>query len=296
VELSYKQEVSVGVLVLAGLIVFAFGMFWFTGRSVTAGGVRVEAVFTNVGGLKVGDPVHVSGVKKGRVAGVRLERVGRVVVTLELADDVRPHADAAAAVASADFLGAKYVAYDPGSKPELLPEGKPIPGVTEGQFADIATGAATSARELIESINKGLNPGELAADIHDALVATQRGMEALTNAVNGPTVKQTQQTLAAVERVMARFDSVLGSTGAARTGMRLDSLSLNFNLLASRMADATASLKQMLDRMERGEGTFGKMATDTTLYRNMNEALTAISELLKDLKERPGRYLTVKVF
>jgi phospholipid/cholesterol/gamma-HCH transport system substrate-binding protein len=293
VELSYKQEVTVGVLVLAGLIVFAFGMFWFTGRSVTAGGVRVDAVFANVGGLREGDPVQVSGVKKGRVAAVRLERVGRVVVTLELASDVRPHADAAATVASADFLGAKYVAYDPGSKVELLQEGKPIPGVTEGQFAEIAAGAATSAKELIESFSKG---GELATDIRNALLATQRGMEALTKAVDGPTVRQTQQTLAAVERVMVRFDSVLGSSGTARTGMRLDSLSLNFNLLASRMADATASLRQMLDRMERGEGTLGKLATDTTLYRNMNETLKAMSELLKDLKERPGRYLTVKVF
>jgi phospholipid/cholesterol/gamma-HCH transport system substrate-binding protein len=293
VELSYKQEVGVGVLVLAGLMVFAFGMFWFTGRSVTAGGVRVEAVFANVGGLREGDPVQVSGVKKGRVAAVRLERVGRVVVTLELAGDVRPHADAAATVASADFLGAKYVAYDPGSAPELLPDGKSIPGVTEGQFAEIAAGAATSAKELIESFSKG---GELATDIHNALLATQRGMDALTAAVNGPTTKQMELTLAAVERVMTRFDSVLGSTGAARSGMRLDSLSRNFSLLASRMADATASLRQLLDRMERGEGTFGKMATDTMLYHNTNEALRTMSELLKDFKERPGRYLTVKVF
>ena len=47
---------------------------------------------------------------------------------------------------------------------------------------------------------------------------------------------------------------------------------------------------------ECGEGTLGKVATDTMLYKNLTETLGSLSELLKDLKERPGRYLTVKVF
>src|SRR2546427_3087691 len=68
-----------------------------------------------------------------------------------------------------------YVPSDPGSAPELLGEGKPIPGVTEQQFSDVAAGAATSAKELIENVNKGLNPGQLAGDIHATLIATQRG-------------------------------------------------------------------------------------------------------------------------
>jgi len=39
-----------------------------------------------------------------------------------------------------------------------------------------------------------------------------------------------------------------------------------------------------------------KRATDTMLFKNLTETLGSLSELLKDLKERPGRYLTVKVF
>jgi len=48
--------------------------------------------------------------------------------------------------------------------------------------------------------------------------------------------------------------------------------------------------------MDRGEGTLGKMASDTLLYRNLNETLTSLTALMTDLRERPGRYLTVKVF
>ena len=297
-ELSYKEEVGVGALVVAGLIAFTFFMFWLTGRSITSKGVPLPVEFKSVSGLKSGDPVRVSGVKKGRVAGVRLDRVGRVTVTLLLDPDpgVRPHVDATAAVASADFLGAKYVDYNPGANDSLLPPGVPIKGVTEEQFADVAGRAATSANELIANVNKGLNAAELASDIHNTLLATQRGMKALTEATNGPIVKQTQQTLAALERVMQRLDTLLGASKVEQSGARLDTLSANLTQLTTRLTAATGSLKTVLDKMEKGEGTLGKMATDTMLYRNLNETLTSLSALLKDLRERPGRYINVKVF
>ena len=180
-DITYKQEVRVGLLVVVGFLVFTGFMFWLTGRSLVSKSVPVNVVFKNVSGLKEGDPVRVSGVKKGRVGPVRLQRVGHVAVTLQLDPEVRPHNDARATVASADFLGAKYVDYDPGVSDTLLPRGEAIQGLTEEQFADVAQGAAKSAQELIANVNKGLNPGQLASDIHATLIATQRGMGPLSN-------------------------------------------------------------------------------------------------------------------
>jgi ABC-type transporter Mla subunit MlaD len=174
-DLTYKQEVTVGALVLVGFVVFTGFMFWLTGRSIVSKAIVVPVTFKNVSGLKEGDPVRVSGVKKGRVGQVRLQRVGRVTVTLDLDPEVRPHKDARATVASADFLGAKYVDYDPGASDTMLATGQTIAGLTEEQFADVAQGAAKSAQELIANVNKGLNPGQLANDIHNTLLATQRG-------------------------------------------------------------------------------------------------------------------------
>ena len=88
-DLTYKQEVSVGALVLAGLVLFVVLLFWFSGKSLSHSGVYAHVAFANVAGLKEGDPVMVSGVKKGRVAKVALERVGHVLITLELSSDVR---------------------------------------------------------------------------------------------------------------------------------------------------------------------------------------------------------------
>src|SRR5438876_3937272 len=142
-------------MVIVGLIAFTVGMFWLTGRSITSKGVSVPVIFKNVSGLKEGDPVRVSGVKKGRVGQVRLERVGKVTVTLQLDPGVRPHAGATAAVASADFLGAKFVDYDPGPEDApLVAARRPSAGKTEEEVADVAQRAATRANAPIEDRNK----------------------------------------------------------------------------------------------------------------------------------------------
>src|SRR5438046_2112421 len=292
----YECESGVGTSSVAYHIAFTFCVCWLAGRTITSKGVPVAVRCKDVSGLDEGDPVGVSGVKKGRVAHVRLDRVGRVTVALQLDPEVRTDQDATAAVASADFLGAKFVDYNPGINDTLLVTGAHIKGVTEEQFADVASRAATSANELIANVNKGLNASELASDIHNTLMATQRGMEALTSAANGPVIKQTQQTLAALERVMQRLDTLLGASKVEKSGARLDTLSANLTQLTTRLADATGSLKRVLDRMDRGEGTLGKMASDTMLYRNLNETLTSLTALLKDLRERPGRDSNVQVF
>src|SRR3989441_10412584 len=108
-DLTYKQEVTVGALVLVGFLVFTAFMFWLTGRSIVSKAVPVQVEFANVQGLKEGDPVRVSGVKKGRVGPVRLERVGRGTGELQLDPQGQPHKEATAAGAAAGLLCAKYV-------------------------------------------------------------------------------------------------------------------------------------------------------------------------------------------
>lgn len=294
-DLTYKQEVGVGALVLAGLTLFVVGLFWFSGRSIRHKGVYAHVAFTNVAGLKEGDPVLVSGVKVGRVSKVSLERVGRVTVTLELSGEERPRTDASATISSLDFFGAKFVDYIPGSKDEFLPTTSVIAGTKSQELTDIASGVATRANELLGNAT-GLVSDQLAEDIHNTLVATQRGMVALTEVTKGPLVTQSTNSLAALERVMSRLDTLLGAANVKGAGLRLDTLSANLQHLTGELSQSTRALNDLLGKVNRGEGTLGKLASDTLLYGNLNKTLAALTKLLDDLRERPGRYLTVKVF
>jgi len=234
--------------------------------------------------------VMVSGVKKGRVQSVKLERVGKVDVVLELASDVKPHIDASASVGSTDFFGARFVDFSPGDdqKP-YLQDGHQIIGTTPPALMDVATGVATRANELIGNAS-GIVNQQLAEDIHNTLVATQRGLNVLTEAGSGPMIRQATATLSSVERVMAHIDTILGN------GKRIDSLGSNITDLTNQLSQATASLNGLLAKVNKGEGTLGRLASDSTLYNDLHKTLNALTDLLTDLKERPGRYVHVKVF
>jgi phospholipid/cholesterol/gamma-HCH transport system substrate-binding protein len=128
------------------------------------------------------------------------------------------------------------------------------------------------------------------------MVATQRGMAALTAATSGPLVSQSTRALEQLEHVMARVDTLLANANVQKTGVRMDTLTANLARLTSQLASSTASLDTLLSKISRGQGTLGKMATDTVMYGDIHKTLDALSALLNDLRERPGRYLTVKVF
>lgn len=295
-DLTYKQEVGVGALVLAGLVLFVVGLFWFSGRSIGHKGVYANVVFDNAPNLKTGDPVLISGVKVGRVSKVDVRGVGRVLVTLELSGEFRPHTSATASLQTLDFFGTKSIVYSPGADTEpLLPSTRSILGKNPREFMDIAAGAATRANELLGSASGVINT-QLAEDIHNTLIATQRGMAALTEATKGPLVNQSTQTLASLQRVMSRLDTLLGNANVRQTGLRVDTLTANLQRLTGQLAQSTETLNQLMTKINRGEGTLGKLATDSTMYHDLHETLTAVSQLLNDLRERPGRYLTVKVF
>jgi phospholipid/cholesterol/gamma-HCH transport system substrate-binding protein len=285
-DTTYKQEVGVGAFVLLGFAVFVALLLWLTGRSVGGEGERIPVMFSNVAGLKEGDPVMVSGVRVGRVEDVDLERTGKVIVTLSVSSDVRPKVDASAAIAALDLLGAKFIDYAPGVRPEPLPPDQPLVGTQKQELVDMASGVADRANELLGNANAFVSP-QLSQDLHGTLVAVQRAMNQLTEAPDGPFLKQTTRTLAATERVMQRVDSLLGSG----MGRNLDSVSANLASLTSHLGSAMVAIDTLLRRMNRGEGTLGKLASDSTLYTDLHALSVALTALLTDLQQHPDKYM-----
>jgi phospholipid/cholesterol/gamma-HCH transport system substrate-binding protein len=285
-DTTYKQEVGVGALVLVGFAVFIALLFWLTDRRVGAQGVRITVRFDNVAGLDQGDPVMVSGVKVGRVEGVRLQRGGKVDVILNVASDQRPRIDATVSIAALDFLGSKFIRYSPGIREEPLPDDRTLTGTQEQELTDVASGVATRANELLTNANSFVSP-QLSQDLHNTLVAMQRAMTVVGEAPDGPFLKQTTRTLEATEHVMQRVDSLLGSS----TGRHLDSLTTNLATLTNHLGSATVAIDTLLRRMNRGEGTLGKLASDSTLYTDLHNLSVALTTLLTDLKEHPDKYM-----
>jgi len=150
----------------------------------------------------------------------------------------------------------------------------------------VAQGVANRANELMENA-ANIVSDRLGEDIHNTLLVTQRAMGALSGMPEGPFIKQTTRTLQATERVMQRVDSMLGSG----TGANVDSISRNLARLTEHLGHTTAALDTLLSRMNRGEGTLGRMASDTMMYHDLHELSVSLTKLLTDLQEHPDKYM-----
>jgi phospholipid/cholesterol/gamma-HCH transport system substrate-binding protein len=295
-DLTYKQELKVGALVMVGLAVFTLGLMWLSGKTIgPASTVIVPVRFTNVAGLRPGDPVQTSGVKVGRVANVVLEGVGNVMVYLEVDRARRPHVDAQAMVASADFFGAKFIDYIPGSAAEFLREGQVISGTREVPVTEAAANLTTRASDALQGVQTLLSQ-RTAEDIHRTLVAVERTLGVISKIGEGPTVAETQQTLQAVQRLAIRLDSTFAKPDLRKSLDQLDEVAQSLKEMTDGLSQATTALGSILGKIDRGEGVIGKAVNDSTLHGDLHEVLVSLRKLLDDMRERPGRYVNIKVF
>jgi phospholipid/cholesterol/gamma-HCH transport system substrate-binding protein len=293
-DVRYSREVIVGAIVTIAILVFIFGTMWLSGRSVSSDNLaRIQ--FANVSGLKRASPVRVSGVNVGKVERIEFVDVGKVMVTASLPPKIRSRVDAAAKIVSVTLVGDYAVDFDPGRAGEFLPPGKVILGTQDlglsgraMELSDRADSILIGAQAIVNKETAEQLRSTLTA-LEGTLRAAQRTMQIYGDSTRGPTAELTR-TMAAFRQVTTRLDSTLAHPALDRTLSRTDTLTSN-------LAAMTARLDSTLAALNRGQGTLGKLATDSGLYYDMREVSQSMKALLDELTKHPGKVgVTVKLF
>ena len=123
-------EISVGLLMLAGMAALAFLALQVSSRtfSQNQGGYGVVAYFTNTSGLTDKAKVSLAGVTIGQVESIEIVPASmKAKVAMKINKDVNYlSSDSSAVIQTAGILGEKYVALYPGSADEVLDAGREI--------------------------------------------------------------------------------------------------------------------------------------------------------------------------
>ena len=125
-------EIGTGLFVLLG-----FAALLFLTTQLPASGVKfagqkagyhVSAQFDNIGDLKVGSPVTMSGVRVGEVSGIHFDsKVYKAVVRMRIDPQYNEiPEDSFASIQTEGLLGGKYVGISPGGLDTFLKEGSTI--------------------------------------------------------------------------------------------------------------------------------------------------------------------------
>jgi phospholipid/cholesterol/gamma-HCH transport system substrate-binding protein len=294
-DLHYKQEVTVGLLVVVAFVLIFGGLAFLSGKSLfgtrmMSFGVQLE----NVSGLVEGDPVHISGVRVGRVAGIQLRGVEDVVVLLEIARSVRPRVDAKVFVRPLDAFGAMFVDYFPGQSQENLEEGQMLSGQRDLPLTELAGSMAGQAGDVLAGAGAVLSQ-RTADQIQATLLAAQRALEVVVD-VGEPLGRDAAVAIANLAAATHRLDSLLASPDLSRAVAQLDEVTENLNEMVVGLGDATRGLAAVMAKIESDSGTLGRMVNDTSMYVAVVKLTTSLRLLLDDMRERPQRYFNLSVF
>ena len=301
--MSYKQEVSVGGLVILGIVLFIAGTSWLSGKSRPA----EEAEFWRIqcktaGNLKASSVVRISGVPVGKVERIRLEDVGRVVVSVTLPAKIVPKVDATAKIVAVGFVGDAVIEFDPGNAPQTLSRERVIVGTQDEGLTGLAQTLGDRADSVLLGAQQIVNK-QTADELHATLTAlqgtlkaTERTMAVYGDPNKGPTAQLTK-AFAGLAQLTTRLDSTLANPALSRTLNRADTLTGNLATMTAQLTSTGARLDTLLLGMNQGRGSLGKFATDTGFYTDIRKLSQSMQQLLDELKKHPGKIpVTVKIF
>ncbi len=119
-------ELSVGGFLLIGLLCLAYLSIRLGDLQLFGGAdYRVEAVFSNVAGLKEKAAVTMAGVNIGQVENIGLQD-GRARVEMRINKGVKLEQDVIASIKTMGIIGDKYISISPGADDEYIPAGGAI--------------------------------------------------------------------------------------------------------------------------------------------------------------------------
>jgi len=122
-------EIGTGLFVLLGFAALLFLTTQLPASGVKFGGQKagyhVTAEFDNIGDLKVGSPVTMSGVRVGEVSNIHFDsKVYKAVVRMRIDPQYNEiPEDSFASIQTEGLLGGKYVGISPGGLDSYLKEG-----------------------------------------------------------------------------------------------------------------------------------------------------------------------------
>ena len=288
------REVRVGIFVLIGLAAFLIVLFTMTDVGTFRGRYYVETVVESAGGMRRGDPVQMRGVNVGRVVGFDLVPTGGVDVRMEIYDEYDIPADSRATVKSSGLLGGMVVDIIPGRSEERVSDGAMIPGAASTDVMAQAQGLTSRADTALMRVNQMLSSGTVGA-VQTSAVELQ-GLLSELNAIAAQQRTQLQALSASLRRSAAGVESATTGPELERAVANVDALTAEMEATTRTLNATSTSLQTVIGRLERGEGTLGKLTTDDALYDNLNATVTNLNSLVDDIKANPRKYINLQVF
>lgn len=277
-----KTQIRVGIFVFVGLLLAMYAIFMIGGeKQLFEPRYRLITKFKDISGLRIGAPIQLAGLKVGFVDKIRFpSELARKEIELTLLINKkfqnRIRQDSVAAINTQGLLGDKFVYISVGS------EDKPV--LNSGDFLD--------SKEAVSIYNFAEKGGEILDDVREMSKSARKFFEDMYSSKED--VRSVLRSMKGIMKQAEKGEGLLnamlydpkGREVVADIGSSMkmlkdiigradesDKKNGDVSGVLKNMRDASNELKDVISRVNRGEGTIGGLVTDPSIYNDIRSLL-----------------------
>lgn len=315
--MKLSRELKVGFIAILALAALYWGLNYLKGSNLFDNHRYFYAIYSRIDGLKAARPVNINGFQVGQVDEIYFHpnNTGQLVVKIAMTNDFAIPRDSKARIYSSDLLGEKAIELDLGRSTELAAPGDTL-------ISDIQL-------SLSEEVNKQVAPikekaEKLIGSIDTVMILASGFLTEETKSNFTRTFESIRRSFATLEHSMNLFDTTLthsrggleetvNNLAAVTRSLKnnreklesifsnLDQISdsltqINFQQTFAAVDEALIATRNVMEKVDEGEGSLGKLVNDAEIYQRLNSAAEQMNLLLLDLRYNPKRYVNFSLF
>jgi phospholipid/cholesterol/gamma-HCH transport system substrate-binding protein len=297
---------KVGVFAVA-MLVAGFLIYRFVDKSAGSGkGYVVYCLMRDAAGIAKHSQVRIAGIPVGSIDGVRLEG-DRARVDIRMNPDVPLYEDATATKVASSLLGEYYIAISAGTEGKRkLVNGDQITIVIEAtstdqlirQLSDIAKDVKQVTQSLAESVGTDQGKEDIKATLSNLAQVTdqlnqtvrenRQSIHNIIVQVEGITKKSGPEIEKILENVRVTSEEVRelmakSEDGKEKSAGEVRQIIDKVNRASDSLESALKNIDSVSGRLDRGEGTLGRLTKDEKLINEVEGVAESVNEFVGGL-------------
>ena len=301
------RNIKVAILAIIALAILYVGIKFLKGIKIFGHKQYYYGVFEDIGGLHESTNLLLNGYPIGKVTNISLLSSNPIRICAEIlvTERISIPADSKFEVAPKDILGGTVV------------------NIILGHSKQFAHNKDTLASYIVPQMTDGLN--EMKGQISNILASVDTiGLSLKDVLAKEGGAEDLKQILENLESSTEHLNSILANnkdkvsrlmTDMEKFGSTLKEISpelteivANIDQISDSLAKADIAatilnanrtieeVKEVVSKINRGDGNLGKIANDENLYKNLEATTDNLNKLLIDLKANPKRYVHFSLF
>jgi phospholipid/cholesterol/gamma-HCH transport system substrate-binding protein len=302
-SVRFTAAAKVGAFAIATLVA-ALLIYRFASKSAGGSGYKVYALMSDATGVAPRSQVRIAGIAVGSVDSVKLDHT-RARIDIRINPDVPLYEDAMVAKVSSSLLGEYYLSISPGTEGRRkLKEGDRIGSVVEATTTDQIMKDVASISADVKKVTAALAATVGTDQGRDNIKSTLENLAQVTDALN-KTVRENRESIRNitlnVERMTAEgrpeikniLENVRVTTSEVRELLQkaegpagqekagdVRQIVEKVNRASTSLENSLKSIEEVSGRMERGEGTLGRLSKDEKLIDEVQGVAEDVGEFI----------------